>query len=102
MIRRPPRSTRVRSSAASDVYKRQAQMTGRVGHVLPAALLIWAVETYRRPMIAGALMGLAISCNYFPLFLLPLWFSFYWHRGLLRFGAGVLATLLVMVASLAF
>ena len=29
MIRRPPRSTRVRSSAASDVYKRQA-------HVLPS------------------------------------------------------------------
>src|SRR5665811_2635920 len=26
MIRRPPRSTRVRSSAASDVYKRQDQM----------------------------------------------------------------------------
>src|SRR5665811_1250959 len=25
MIRRPPRSTRVRSSAASDVYKRQGQ-----------------------------------------------------------------------------
>ena len=25
MIRRPPRSTRVRSSAASDVYKRQVQ-----------------------------------------------------------------------------
>ena len=25
MIRRPPRSTRVRSSAASDVYKRQLQ-----------------------------------------------------------------------------
>ncbi|HEX4144605.1 MAG TPA: hypothetical protein VHY91_13955 [Pirellulales bacterium] len=79
-----------------------AQMTGRVEHVLPAALLIWAVETYRRPLVAGALMGLAISCNYFPLFLLPLWFSFYWHRGLLRFGAGVLATLLLMVVSLIF
>ena len=26
MIRRPPRSTRVRSSAASDVYKRQPQL----------------------------------------------------------------------------
>src|SRR5665254_29533 len=26
MIRRPPRSTRVRSSAASDVYKRQGQL----------------------------------------------------------------------------
>ena len=29
MIRRPPRSTRVRSSAASDVYKRQLQHLGR-------------------------------------------------------------------------
>src|SRR5665811_916383 len=29
MIRRPPRSTRVRSSAASDVYKRQMQMNGK-------------------------------------------------------------------------
>src|SRR5665811_219988 len=29
MIRRPPRSTRVRSSAASDVYKRQDQSSER-------------------------------------------------------------------------
>src|SRR5665254_26209 len=29
MIRRPPRSTRVRSSAASDVYKRQAYEDGK-------------------------------------------------------------------------
>ena len=29
MIRRPPRSTRVRSSAASDVYKRQVSLLGR-------------------------------------------------------------------------
>ena len=29
MIRRPPRSTRVRSSAASDVYKRQTEVIGR-------------------------------------------------------------------------
>src|SRR5665811_1569306 len=28
MIRRPPRSTRVRSSAASDVYKRQGEICG--------------------------------------------------------------------------
>ncbi|WP_460379443.1 phage antirepressor KilAC domain-containing protein, partial [Staphylococcus aureus] len=33
MIRRPPRSTRVRSSAASDVYKRQRWVTS---DVLPA------------------------------------------------------------------
>src|SRR5665811_2104012 len=34
MIRRPPRSTRVRSSAASDVYKRQAQVTPYVTNLL--------------------------------------------------------------------
>ena len=32
MIRRPPRSTRVRSSAASDVYKRQVCGGGSAGH----------------------------------------------------------------------
>ncbi len=79
-----------------------AQMTGRVDHVLPAALLIWAIEAYRRPLVAGALMGLAISVNYYPVFLLPLWLSFYWHRGLLRFSGGVVAMIAVMVASLAF
>src|SRR5665811_2621941 len=36
MIRRPPRSTRVRSSAASDVYKRQeARLTYALGLDLP-------------------------------------------------------------------
>src|SRR5665811_630687 len=40
MIRRPPRSTRVRSSAASDVYKRQRYETGLrvdldIVHILP-------------------------------------------------------------------
>src|SRR5665811_2582347 len=34
MIRRPPRSTRVRSSAASDVYKRQ--VTSRLESGLPS------------------------------------------------------------------
>ena len=34
MIRRPPRSTRVRSSAASDVYKRQADITSLVNFSL--------------------------------------------------------------------
>src|SRR5450756_931699 len=33
MIRRPPRSTQSRSSAASDVYKRQVQH--RVAHLVP-------------------------------------------------------------------
>ena len=58
-----------------------AQMTGRVDHVVPAALLLWAILSYRRPIIAGVFMGLACGLVYYPLFLLPLWFSFYWQRG---------------------
>ena len=74
-----------------------AQMTGRVDHVIPGALLVWAVEAYRRPLVAGILLGLAAALIYYPLFLLPLWCGFYWRRGLVRFGAGVVASLLLMV-----
>jgi hypothetical protein len=79
-----------------------AQLTGRVDHLLPAALLVWAVETYRRPLISGMFMGLAIGVIYYPVFLLPLWLGFYWQRGLLRFALGVVTTLAVLVAFLAF
>jgi hypothetical protein len=78
-----------------------AQMTGRVDHVVPAALLVWAVAAYRRPMIAGILLGLAAGVIYYPLFLLPLWCGFYWRRGLMRFLFGVVLILLLLVASLA-
>ena len=79
-----------------------AQMTGRLDHVIPAALLVWAVLCYRRPLTSGMFIGLAIGVVYYPLFLLPLWISFYWQRGLMRFASGVLSMLLVMVMTLAF
>ena len=79
-----------------------AQLTGRVDHVLPAALLVWAVAAYRRPLVSGMLMGLAAGVIYYPVFLLPLWLGFYWQRGLLRFSLGVLTTLALLVGSLAF
>jgi hypothetical protein len=79
-----------------------AQFTGRVLHALPAALLVWAIQSYRRPLVAGLFMGLAIGVIYYPLFLLPLWLAFYWHRGLLRFIIGVSSTLAALVGSLAF
>lgn len=79
-----------------------AQMTGYIDHVIPAALLVWAVLCYRRPLTAGMFIGLATSLMYYPLFLLPLWVSFYWRRGLMRFSAGVVVTLLLMAVSLAF
>ncbi len=77
-----------------------AQMTGRVDHALPAALLLWAVLMYRRPYIAGIFFGLAAGLVYYPLFLLPLWISFYWQRGVRRFVIGTVVTLGVLVVSL--
>ncbi len=79
-----------------------AQMTGRAPHVLPAALVIWAVVLYRRPVWAGAFLGLAIGVIYYPLFLLPLWTGFYLRRGAMRFAAGVAATLALAAFSLIF
>jgi hypothetical protein len=79
-----------------------AQMTGHVDHVLPAALLLWAVVLYRRPGMAGVLIGLAASVVYYPLFLLPLWISFYWQRGFARFISGVIGSITVMILSLVF
>src|SRR5450756_645589 len=42
MIRRPPRSTQSRSSAASDVYKRQVEVSSE--HPLAAAIVAGARE----------------------------------------------------------
>ncbi|MBC18691.1 MAG: hypothetical protein CMJ74_00335 [Planctomycetaceae bacterium] len=78
-----------------------AEMTGRVAHVLPAALLVWAVVTYRRPILSGFFLGLAIGVIYYPLFLLPLWISFYWRRGVLRFCGGVFFALALSIGILA-
>ncbi|HEX3656446.1 MAG TPA: hypothetical protein VHV55_11590 [Pirellulales bacterium] len=79
-----------------------AEMTGRIDHVLPAALLVWTVVAYRRPLIAGMLLGLCTGVIYYPVFLLPLWCGFYWQRGLLRFLLGFFVMLAALVASLAF
>ncbi|MBN2476697.1 MAG: hypothetical protein JXB62_18950 [Pirellulales bacterium] len=77
-----------------------SQMVGRVDHVLPAALLVWAVEAYRRPVVAGILIGLAGGLTFYPLFLLPLWCGFYWRRGLIRFAIGLVPALVLLVALL--
>ena len=77
-----------------------AQFAGRPDHVLPAALLVWAVVCYRRPLLSGVLIGLAIGVVYYPACLLPLWLSFYWARGRGRFITGVVATLLALAATL--
>ena len=74
-----------------------AQMTGRVDHAVPAALLLWAILSYRKPMLAGIFIGLSAGLVYYPLFLLPLWFSFYWQRGAGRFAIGVTSMLVLLM-----
>ncbi len=75
---------------------------GQVYHVLLAALLVWAITMYRRPLVSGILLGLAIGMFYYPIFLLPLWCSFYWQRGVLRFAFGVVAMIVLLVGILYF
>jgi hypothetical protein len=78
-----------------------SQLTSQVDHVVPAALLVWVVAAYRLPLLSGVLLGLVAGLIYYPLFLLPLWCSFYWRRGLVRFVCGVLLALALLAASFA-
>ncbi len=73
----------------------------KVIHVLPAALILWAVLAYRRPMVAGSLMGFACGALFFPVFLLPLWTAFYGKRNALRFGGAFAVVAVLMLVCLA-
>jgi hypothetical protein len=79
-----------------------ALKVSNVNHILPAAFVIWALVYYNKPMIAGALMGLACGTVFFPAFLLPLWMVFYGRQGSIRFGLalGVVATVLLSTFAL--
>jgi hypothetical protein len=66
---------------------------GQIHHVLPMALFLGAVVAYRWPMAAGGILGLATAATYFPLFVLPIWLSFYRERGAGRFVMAYLLTL---------
>src|SRR5665811_2616443 len=74
MIRRPPRSTRVRSSAASDVYKRQAdyQTNGDcaagTGSFMDqqASRLLYSIEDVGEVVLqAGKAASIAGRCSVF-------------------------------------
>ena len=48
-----------------------SQMTGRLDHFLPAALLVWAILFYRQPIWWPDCSGAASGCIYYPLFVIP-------------------------------
>jgi len=76
-----------------------ARYTQELHHVLPAALMVAAFAAYRRPVVAGLILGLASASVYFPLMLFPVWFGFYRGKGARRFA---LAFGLVLVSILAY
>lgn len=74
----------------------------QIHHVLPAALLLWAVVGHRRPRVAGALVGIAAGGFGFPVVAAPVWASFYRGRGLSRFliAFGVATAISLAMAAL--
>ena len=75
---------------------------GKVNHVLPSALVVWAVWAFRMPLVSGMLLGLACGTLFFPIFLLPLWASFYGRRGALRFCSAVVLVTAAILGSRVF
>lgn len=66
---------------------------GQWYHVWPMALVVWAVVAYRRPTVAGLLLGLAAGTVYFPVLIFPAWWGFYRGRGTGRFTAAFVLAL---------
>jgi hypothetical protein len=58
---------------------------GRWDDAWPMALAVWAIFSYRRPMLAGAFLGFATVPAFFLIVTLPAWCSFYFRRGAGRF-----------------
>ncbi len=75
---------------------------GQLTHVLPMALFLGTILLYRRPTLAGAMLGIAGAATYFPLFALPIWVSFYRQRGVGRFLAAFILSLTAGLGYLAF
>ncbi|HWL07776.1 MAG TPA: hypothetical protein VNQ76_05210 [Planctomicrobium sp.] len=78
-----------------------AYNVGEFNHVFPAALIVWAFVCFRKPIVAGVLLGLACGTLAFPVFLLPIWAAFYGRKGAGRFVLALGCVALVLVGSFA-
>ena len=55
--------------------------------LLPAALIVTALVFYKKPIVAGLLIGFSAAWMPASIGLVPLWTGFYRGRGALKFGA---------------
>ncbi|MCA8986834.1 MAG: hypothetical protein KDA78_04300, partial [Planctomycetaceae bacterium] len=76
-------------------------VVGEVNQVLPCAFLVWAFACYAYPFWAGILMGCACGSMFFPVFILPVWASFFGWKRSLRFFAGVILVGALLAGSIA-
>lgn len=70
-------------------------------HVIPAACLTWAVAMYRKPAVAGVLLGFACGTLFFAVFLLPVWAVFYGKKSRIQFAVSLAAVAGVVALALA-
>ena len=71
-------------------------------HVWPMAVIVWTMLAYRRPSLAGLLLGLAAGGLYFPALLFPVFVSFYRGRGAVRFVFFFFLSLALVLGAVAF
>lgn len=76
------------------------QFSACLDHIVPALAILTAVLFYRRPVVSGFALGAAGALAFYPFFLLPLWFGFYWKRGAARFAIGTSAAVLTFAVVL--
>ena len=76
------------------------QFSACLDHIVPALAILTAVLFYRRPIVSGFALGTAGALAFYPFFLLPLWFGFYWKRGAARFAIGTSAAVLTFAVVL--
>jgi hypothetical protein len=73
----------------------------QVHHVWPSVFILWAIYTYRQPILTGMLLGFAAGSVFFPFLLFPLWVGFYRGRGAGRFTFGFLFAALLSLSATA-
>lgn len=67
-----------------------AYHVAQLHHVWPVTLVVWALACYRRPGLAGGLIGVTAGFSFFPLLLVPAWVGFYRGSGAWEFAKGFL------------